>query len=217
MELSQTMNTFRKSVLATAVVFGLAVASQARADLIISVNGGPNVGSADTTNTISSFSGAVGAFNINSIVAVGVGAFGTSGDLFDVSSLNVSTSGSGSLAVAVTETNLSLSAAQSQFQVDFSGTINAANVVRSFYIDPTNSGATTTLLGTSTLADASFFTAGIPLSGEFSLTEVINITAAGGGAKLSGDDNVAVPEPGVLSLMGLGLSAVAFLRRRKSI
>ena len=60
-------------------------------------------------------------------------------------------------------------------------------------------------------------TSGLDLSGPFSLTETINITATGSGGKSSTNDDVAVPEPALLSLFGVGLTAIGLMRRRKTI
>lgn len=219
------MNTFRKSVLASAVVLGLGLSASARADLIISANGTQLAD--DTTNTFASYTCSstctnFGGFNINNITATGVGATSTSGDLLDVGALDVATTNGGQLKLLVTETNLTGSGA-AQFLAAFSATITNANVTRSFYIDPTNGGAEGTLLGAtsgafgaSTSTSSGALSAAINLTGPFSLTEEIDIAALGNGAKLSSDDTVSVPEPAALSLMGLGLTAVAFARRRKT-
>ena len=212
------MNTFKKLSLASAVACTMALASQAApADLIITANGTQVAD--DTSNTVTSYSGTTGGFTINVLTAAGVTAFGNSGNLFDVGSLNISTAGGGALTLLFTETNLTSSAASQAFQLDFSGVLSGVSVTRSVYFDGTNSALETSLLGSTTGGNSSFLSAPVSISGPFSLTEEIDVTAnpQAQGATLSSDDKIMVPEPAALSLMGLGLSALAFARRRKTI
>jgi PEP-CTERM motif len=201
-------NTIR----AVGLVAALAVTSAAHASLMIYANGG--LIATDPTNTVANYSGSIGNFNINTLSAAGVNAFGGNGELMDISSLSISTIGTGSLSLAFVQTGLTATGASQAFQLDFSALINNASVTRSFYLDALNGGAQTTLLGQITGTTGSWLSAPVALSGPFSLTEVISISAKGAGAKLSADDSVRVPEPAVLGLLGAALLGIAARRRK---
>jgi hypothetical protein len=218
-----------KILAATVVVAtSLTFASTANATLTISASSGADSLSAtDPTNTLASVSGGAGAFKVNQINSAGVGAFGGSGELFDLGTLDISNGvspdvptkgGNNQLTISVTETGLTLSSLTATLFGDFTGSITNATVTRSIYLDTTNKGLATTLLGSTTgSGDSPYALVVAGLTGPFSLTENITITATGPGAKLSADDNVKVPEPVSLSLLGTGLIGLGMVRRRKNI
>ncbi len=211
------MGMFRKSFFwAAAFGFAALVSTQANANLIISANG-TTVSNTDTSNMTASFAGSVGGFNINNLFVAGAAAFGGNGLLLDVTSLDISTSGAGNLTLLFTETNLT-GMSPSVFNTEFSAaTFKNISATRSVFLDTTNQGLSTTLL--SMTSGANSITSSTPqiLSGPYSLTEEIDLTALSVGATLSADDQVTVPEPATLGLFGVGLVVIGVsLRRRRS-
>jgi hypothetical protein len=207
----------KKTLLAT--VFALAatvtIAGTAHADLIIKANG-VQVGATDTSNSYTNFSGTIGNFNINNIGVSGVTAYGGSGEIFDLGTLDIDTTGTGgALTLDVIETNLTTPAPVTIAGL-FTGIIANATVTRAFYLDTTNAGLTTTLMGSTTTGAGSVSYLAGTLPALYSITEEIVITPTGAGAKLSSDDSLSVPEPISLSLFGASLVGLGLARRRKN-
>jgi hypothetical protein len=188
------------------------LSTQAHATLVISLNGSPVT--TDPTNSVAFYSGAIGNWNINHIQMIGVNSFGGNGTLADNSSLNVSTNGQGgALTILLTETGLTADA-PATFLSTFTGQLTNASATRSFYIDPTNNGLMTTLLGSTSLGNETFAQV-LDLPGTFSLTEQIVLTANGAGAYLSSDDSVRVPEPASLGILGIAALGLRTMSRRR--
>jgi len=168
-----------------------------------------------STNTIADYvgGGTFGAFTLDQVAIVG--QLDAGGNLADTANLDLSASKSGSINLFLTETNLTAGTA-AQFLMNFTGNSNGFTETRTFYLDKTNLGGTEITLGSCSSGTCALESSLLEsLSGDFSITEEISITSTGSGL-LSTDDDIYIPEPGALSLFGVGLLALgAFSRRRK--
>lgn len=189
----------------------------ARADIVLSysTDGGVNYTTVASTadNSLLQFAGSLGGFNIASVAAAGESAFGTSGELLDVSVLAVSTRGTGTLDLRIAESNLA--SAGPQYAAAFSALSNNATASRGFTASGTATGQSLVLGETTQNSGAST----VEVSGGIStLVESISLRANGTGATLSSDDAVTaapVPVPPAVWLLGSGLVVMAGVGRRR--
>jgi hypothetical protein len=209
-------------ILAASLGVAALLSSPARANLELQVSDdGGTFNSCSTCNDSSNTTVAWDGGNLNNdfiitaIGALGVGAFFGDGELIDLSNLETSSLAAGTLTVELTETNLSAGTVAT-FLSKFTGTLTNISVTRTFYLNTDNLAfGTEFTLGTTTMAEAMNVVTH-SLSGQFSLTEVVQIVATGPGGSLSTDDNVfLVPEPVSLSIFGSGLLALGALSRRR--
>jgi len=201
-----------------ALGFVALASTPARADLIISCSGQSGCGTLASTTTNDRLDYAnhtFGNFSIGPLTILGV--LLDAGGLMDVTNLDVSSSGGGSISLFFTETNLSAGAA-AEFIMSFTGNLSGDMTdTRSFYLDPTNGGGQSILLGSCSGGTCAIQTSLLQnLQGLFSITEEIDLTARGAG-KLSSDDDILLPEPAALSLFGVALLALGFLWRRRKL
>ncbi len=204
-----------------AAAFALS-AGTANADLIIKLDG--TTVATDPTNYFASYQclscGPTGNWNIVSLTLSGLAALGDP-ELMDSGTLAITTNGHGQpLSLVFTETNLSdATPGAFKFLSNFSSsTLTNINATRSFYLDPTNSGLQTILLGSTTVANQNFESPIYALSGPYSVTEeiVLSVKVANKPANISADDKlIRVPEPPTLALLGAALLGLGFLQFRK--
>ena len=216
------MNTFRKSIIASAVALSLGLASQAYAavDVYLDVNGttGP---STPVTPGINVLSWSWGAGNTGSISMQGPNP-GT-GLLFDAGTANeitMTSTAPGAQTLDITETGL-MSSGPMSLKSSFTGPLfdPSDTFTRTFMVTP-NGGSPITLgsvTGDTTIGRV--FTTPESFTGPYSLTEAIVFDAVKAGDSFSIDDSVtttAVPEPATLGLLALGFAGVGFARRKRN-
>jgi len=222
----------RASVCAAILGVAALAASPAWADFVIyggssysSVSELDDICAGSTCNGQTNWGGTVNGFSANMFIT-GVDLVGPN-ELMDLENFEIDNkSGANSLTLEVTETNLTSLNSVEEMLSTFSGNIkNTLDVTTTFYVNLDNAGYDThgtsidigsitcdsgkcSVWGTNTEANVSGFT------GKFSLTEEIDITNAGKNAQLSSDDNVSIPEPASLGLLGMGLLAFGAMRWR---
>lgn len=215
------MNTFRNSIIASAVGLSLGFALQAHAavDAFLTVNGTPGP-STPVMPGINVMAWSWGASNNGSASVQGPNS-GT-GLLFDVgadAAITMMSSAPGPQTLDITETGLTSSGPMTLMSAFTGPLFNPSDTLtRTFVVTP--NGGSPIMLGSATgdTTMGQVFTMPESFTGPYSITESIVFTAAKAGDSFSIDDSVtttSVPEPATLSLLALGLAGVGFARRRR--
>jgi hypothetical protein len=176
---------------------------------------GGGVGSGDSTGAAGAVSGtfSIGVFTVN--VSTGITkplAGSATNPYMDLNTVNVS-SGAGMLIIEFSETDFT---AIGNAVMRFGGT-TSGGVAYGTFASPTNAVFSGFLLaGTPFMGPGPYagtLAGGAPASAPYSLSQVLIIQHAGAGTS-SGNHELLIPEPGILSLLGFGLAALGVIRRR---
>jgi PEP-CTERM motif len=214
------MNTFRKSIIASAVALSVGLASQAYAavDVYLDVNGtmGPSTAVMPGINVLT---WSWGTGNGGAVLMQGPDP--TTGLLFDAGTagaITMTSTAPGAQTLDITETGL-MSGGAMTFKSSFTGPLFDASdtFTRTFMVTP--NGGSPIVLG-SVSGDTTMgrvFTVPESFTGPYSLTEAIVFDAVKPGDSFSIDDSVStsVPEPATLGLLALGFAGVGVARRKR--
>ncbi len=204
------MNTLRNSVAIAALAIVVGYSFQARADILVKATDGVNTGTADdhATPGHTSYSGAIGNFTVSYDLGAGFPGVGSpSQPVLDLTSLDLTTgTAGGTLTVSVTETDFTTTTGPMQFLSSLVGNYVNSQATLSTYFDTTNAHfGTGTLLSSGLLNNQSAVAVEPIITGPYSLTEIVTITA--GANSLTSLDAIVrdVPEPATVSVLGAAL------------
>lgn len=188
------------------------------ADTITIEDGDINDGAAAIPNNISYGGSNFGDFSFQ--VALANAPDSAQSDLMHLR-VSATSAGAGDLKVEFTKTDLDFETLQ--LYISWGGSLAAGgDTDYAAYYDTANvEFAATTLIGSLTALGTPFAASTLPGPGPsttpYSFTQVFTIHHNSAGGSSNVDTNlVSVPEPALLSLLGLGLAAVAALRRRRA-
>jgi hypothetical protein len=215
------MNILCKSLTIAALAVAAGYASQARAEIFLSASDGVNTGTANDSASpgTASYSGTIGNFTTSIDIGAGFPAVGAASDpILDLTSLDLATgTAGGTLTVSLSETNFTTTTAAKEFLSEISGIYSNSSALMSTYYDTTNTQFGTGSLLSSGLSDnQASLVSEPPISGPYSLTEILTITA--GSNSLTSIDAAIVdaPEPASLPLLAGALLALGLLGWRRT-
>jgi hypothetical protein len=168
---------------------------------------------------VATFNGPIGNFTTSIDAGTGFPAVGSASDaILDLTSLDLTTGTSGgTLTVSLTETGFTTTTAAIGFLSSITGNYSSSSAVMSTYFDTSNTPfGTGTLLASGLSDNQSSFVTVPPITGPYSLTEIVTVTA--GANSLTSLDAAVIdtPEPGSLSLLGAALLLLSALGLRRA-
>jgi PEP-CTERM motif-containing protein len=223
--------TALRSLLASALLFGVVVNAQAIPMLRLTTSAGGNVTVADgdandqlAADGVVLFTGSLPGWAVNITSGLSKPAVGSAeAPLLDLASVNLSSSfgTSGSIDIWLTDTDFTAIPTQASVLSAIGGTTSGTISYQTFF-DPSNTpfGTANLLTSVGPFGSAAFSsTADATLSSTdpFSLTLLVSITHDGSSPYqlTSFDATVKVPEPSTLPLFGIGSLALALAARRR--
>lgn len=209
-------------ILAVALLGGSLVAAPAQAALTMTItdSSGASTVYGETSPGLIAISGSVGLFEIDlQATASNAG----SGELAEVvsTSLNLTSTGADFFTVSVTEDNFGSPSPNENGEALFESILNASAVTGGSSFDASSLIDGGVLLSESGISSTDTFYARdrLAIGTPFSITHEWTIYASGPGESVAFNLSTrAIPEPGVLGLLGIGIAGLAFaLRRRRSV